>query len=259
MRRKLMITAILTGVLALLVGLGVYTGATASAAALSTENVSSSTPLFRDEVTRGRGFIGVDDEYLAEALGITTAELNTAQQQARDAALAAAVEQGLITQAQADAFQSDELPRPMGAPWSGWLAENGLNFDTFLAEALGISTDELAKARLDAQAARLDQAVADGDITEEQALLIKARFSLSNSAEFQASLQSAYEAALQQAVADGLITQEQADLLLQENGAFGLRGFGGPGMFGDLPGGHRPHGLGDFPVDPSSYDQSETP
>jgi hypothetical protein len=118
--------------------------------------------------------------------------------------------------------------------------------------------DELQAARLAARNARIDQAVADGDITEQQALLMKARAALSTSQSFKDSMQSAYAAAVQQAVDEGLITQEQADLLLQETMGFGLRGFGGPELFGGMSGGHRSHG-GGFPGDSSSSDQTETP
>lgn len=257
MRRKLIITGILTGILVLLVGLGIYTERTASAAALSTENVSSSTLAFSDEVVKGRGMIGVDDEYLAEALGITTDELSAARQEARQAALAAAVEQGLITQAQADALNSGDLAFPLLGRWGGWLEQNGIDFDTFLAEALGISVEELAEARLTAVNARLDQAVVDGKLTEEQVLLIKARSALANSQDFQDSMQSAFKAAVEQAVEDGLITQQQADLLLEKAEQFNIPGLGGLRLFDNLRGPHRPHG--GFPGDFSSSDQTETP
>jgi hypothetical protein len=256
MRRKLIITGILTGILVLLVGLGVYTQQTASAAALTTENISPSTLAFSGEAIRGQGLPGVDDEYLAGALGITTDELDAARQEARQAALAAAVEQDLITQAQADAFNSGDLAFPLGR-WSGWLEQNGINFDTFLADALGISVEQLQEARITALNARIDQAVADGKLTEDQALLMKARFALANSQNFKDSMQSAFKAAVQQAVDDGLITQQQADLLLEKAAQFDMPGFGGPGLFDGMRGGPRPHR--GFPGDFSSSDQTETP
>jgi hypothetical protein len=253
-----MITGILTGVLVLLVGMGVSTFNTVKAAAPAAQGVSSSSQLFSAEAGKGRGFEGVSDEYLAEALGITTEELDAAQAQAYQAALVQAVEQGLITQAQADSLKSDGRAFPFAGGGRGWLSENGIDFEALLAEALGISVDELQEAKLTAQNARIDQAVADGDLTEEQALLMKARAALANSQQFQDSMQSAYEAAVQQAVDDGLITQEQADLLLAESSQFGMRGFGGPEMFGGGPGGRGHHGGGGFPGDFPS-DQTETP
>src|SRR5687767_12844048 len=50
---------------------------------------------------QGVGFFG-DDTYLADALGITVAELETAREEARTAAIEQAVEDGLLTREQAD-------------------------------------------------------------------------------------------------------------------------------------------------------------
>jgi len=150
------------------------------------------------------------------------------------------------------------------------------DYDAFIAEELGVSDSELQAARQAAQEAALDQAVAEGIISAEQAELIKAGQALRqyidhqeilNQAlgidaadleaaredgkslpylfgelglepeEIQAALQSAYEDAIQEAVDDGVITDSQAEQL-QENG-FGGRGFGMRG-FGF-------HGHGGFP------------
>lgn len=256
-KRKLIITGLLLGALALLVGVGISTYRTASAAAPAVADRLSSIPLLGDEVVRGRGLDGQDDEYLAEALGITTDELSAARQEARQAALAAAVEKDLVTQAQADALESGELTAPFGGRWSGWLADNGIDFDTYLAEALGISVEQLEEARLNARNTRIDQAVTDGKLTEEQALLMKARLALSNSEKFQSAMQSAFEAAIQQAVEDGTITQEQADLLM-EAAQNRLGGHGLLGFFGEPRGGHGPRG-GDMPGDFPFSGQVETP
>lgn len=259
MKRKLIITTILTGILVIIVGLGIASSDTVFAATDTPADSSASAQMSIDEFARGRDFESLDDEYLAEALGITTDELSTARLAARQAAVAAAVEQGLITQAQADALETGDLRLTIRGHWSGWLAENGIEYDTFLAEALGISVEELEEARLAAVNARIDQAVEDGKISEERASLMKARYTLGNSQNFLDSMRSAYESAIQQAVEDGLITQEQADLLLQNTTGFSLRGFGGLDLFADMRGGHRPHGGGGFPGDSSSSDQSETP
>jgi hypothetical protein len=258
MKRKWMVTGLFLGTLALLVGLGVSTYRTVSAAAPAVAAVSSSTQTFSREAGRGHGSDGMDGEYLAEALGITTDELDTAQQAAYEAGMAQAVDQGLITQEEVDALKSDDGTLPYSHRRSSWLTKNSIDFEALLAEALGISVEQLQEAKLTAQNARIDQAVADGELTEEQALVMKARYALSNNQKFQDSMQSAYEAAVQQAVEDGLITQEQADLLLQEASGFGMHGFGGREMFDSMPGGHGRHGEGGFPSD-SSSDQSETP
>jgi hypothetical protein len=255
-KRKLILAGVLLGTLALLAGVGISTYQTAKAAAPAVADRLTSIPLLGDEVVKGRGLEGQDDEYLAEALGITVDELNSARETARQALLAAAVEQDLITQAQADALNAGELGLPFGGRWSGWLADNGIDYNVFLADALGISVEQLAEARLTAHNARIDQAVADGDLTEEQALLMKARYALSNSENFKDSMQAALEAAIQQAVTDGTITQEQADLLLAQATQSGLHGFG---WLGGEHGGPRFHGGGDIPDEFPAPGQMETP
>lgn len=182
----------------------------------------------------GRGMGGYTDAELAAALGITTDELTAARSEAKTAALAQAVKDGLITQAQADEITANGNAFPFGGRWGGWLSAKGIDFDKYLADALGISTDELSAARAEALDAHLAALVANGTITQDQADLMKARQALAASDTFKADLQSAYESALAKAVSAGTITQAQADLLLAEqtaNGGFGMRmgGFGGMG------------------------------
>ena len=150
--------------------------------------------------------------------------------------------------------------------------------DAYLAEALGITVEQLQAARRQATAAYLADAVTAGDITQEQADLMLARVALSdvidrqallaeglgmtveeltaaldggqslselmtaqgiNADTLQTNVQAAYEAAIARAVADGVITQAQADAVLaQESNGFGL--FGGHG-FGGHGGGRRGH------------------
>lgn len=106
--------------------------------------------------------------------------------------------------------------------------------DEFLAEALGITVEELQAAQEAARAAALEQAVADGLITQEQADQLSQfgapphgrHFGVpSDMDEFLATelgisveaLQTAQEEAkaakLAQMVEDGVLTQEQADLM----------------------------------------------
>ncbi len=144
---------------------------------------------------------------------------------------------------------------------------SSFDYDAFMAEELGVTVADLQAARQAAQEAALEQAVADGVITTEQAELVKARHALRQyinneeilanvlgittdelesarqegkslpyllgelglePADIQAALQTAYEDALQQAVEDGIITDAQAEQL-QQNG-FGGRGLGMPGF-----------------------------
>ena len=147
------------------------------------------------------------------------------------------------------------------------------DYDAYIAEALGVSVEELQAARQGAHEAALEQAVTEGVITAEQAELIKASQALRQyidhqeilsqvlgidaadleaareegkslpylfgelglePADVQAALQSAYEDAVQQAVDDGVITSSQVEQL-QDRG-FGGRGFGKRG-FGSPGGG----------------------
>lgn len=187
---------------------------------------------------RPEGDLGDSKEALAEALGISVEELETAQTAAREAAINQAVADGLITQEQADEMLAN------GYGGHGLLGPSQMN--TYLAEALGISVEELDAAVDQVFADRLAEMVADGTITQEQADMIQARRSVQDYVDveaLQATMQAAYEEAINQALADGVITQEQADTLLSNAtsgfSGFGFPGFGGPGFGG--PGGHGGH------------------
>lgn len=190
------------------------------------------------------------DTYLAEALGITTDQLSAACTTAMNEALAQAVADGKLTQAQADQLAERGFGRLEGF----WLKDAAIDQNALLAKALNISVEQLDAARQKAFAARIDAAVADGKLTQEQADLMKGRQALGNSSDFQSAMQSAFEAAVNQAVQSGLITQAQADQILKNMNPFGMhmQGFGGSrgkGMmpeFGGLPGkgGFGGHGRG---------------
>jgi hypothetical protein len=235
-------------------------------AAFTKANAQNATPTAPESAAPvDKGFIhpgfdrggkgGTSNEDLANALGITTDELTAAYTQANEAALKQAVEAGLITQAQADELGANGQAFPFGGRWSGWMQQNGIDFEALLADALGISSDELQTAYATAYNTRIDQAVTDGNLTQEQADLMKGRYALSHSESFQTAMQSAYEAAVQQAVSDGVITQAQADLILQRDangmgfpGMDGGRGF--PGMDGGR--GHHRGGWEGAPANPSA-------
>lgn len=220
----------------------------------------------------GRGGLDIaeNQQYLADALGITVEELQAAHVAANDAALDQAVANGDLTQAQADAIRTLRDLDGFGGfklgAFRGFRA--GIDMDALLADALNISVDELQAARQEAAQAALDAAVANGDLTQEQADLMQARQALRGyidnqaltaqvlglsvddlqaareagttmedllndagltAAEFRTALQAAHEAAIQQAVEDGVITQEQADALQSGDGIFGRGGFPGGG------------------------------
>lgn len=165
-----------------------------------------------------------DETLLAEELGISVEELREAHETARAAVIEQAVADGLITQEQADQLLSGEgmFHRGFGPGFAG------TNHEGYLAEALGISVEELRAARQAVQADKLAALVESGRLTQEQADLMIARQAVQSYIEREAlaeTMRSAYEAAVEQALADGVITQAQADQLLE--GYQGFNGFGG--------------------------------
>ncbi len=231
----------------------------------------------------GRGGLrGIDyQKLLADALGITVDQLTAAYEQARTAAIEQAVTQGLITREQAD-----EMLVWGGLGHKGWnlwrrgakgVTGSKIDENALLAEALGITVEQLETAREKANLAAIEQAVAEGIITQEQADEMLARKKLQDyldrdvllakalgmtveelksayaagktlttlmqekgldAATVRSKLQTAYQEALAQAVKDGVITQEQADEMKDGRG-------GGPMMWGDkMPGGPGSRGRG---------------
>jgi hypothetical protein len=215
-----------------------------------------------------------DQTSLAQALGITVQQLQTAEQKAFEAAVQQALDKGLITQNQAD----------MMILRGGWFGRggmdgnlfgqnNGIDYQSLLATQLNITTDALQSAQKQAYTNQIDQAVQDGTLTQQQADLILGRYGLQSSLDPQALFaqalgistdqlqtyqnqgmsiseilstvgktavevrdaeQAAYQAAVQQAVTSGAITQAQADAVLNSGYGFGFLpgGFGGHEGFG---------------------------
>ena len=143
------------------------------------------------------------------------------------------------------------------------------DYDAYLAEELGVTVEDLQNARQAAHEAALEQAVAKGVISEEQADLILAGkvlrqyidpqeilsealgidvadieaareageplrdlFGEMEPAEIKEALQSAYEDAVQQAIDDGVITESQAEQLQEKGFAGRLLGKRGGGFHG---------------------------
>ncbi len=232
------------------------------------------------------GIKGGDIDYqqlLADALGITVADLQAAYQTARDAAIDKTVEEGLITQEKADEMKV----------WGGFgrhgglgrlpkgVADSAIDENALLADALGITVEKLQTAREAANQAAIEQAIAEGLITQEQADAMQARKNVQSylerdtllakalgmsvadlqsayengetlstlmkaqgldAATVREKLQAAYTEALAQAVKDGVITQEQADAMAQDGHGFGMM----PGAmpFEGRGGGHGRGGRG---------------
>lgn len=140
--------------------------------------------------------------------------------------------------------------------------KSSIEYDALLAEALGITVEELQAAYAAASSAALDQAVAEGFLSEEQADMMKARSALKeyvnsdellsaalgisvdelqaardegkkmsalidelglDGEELKQALQAAYEDVVEQAVRDGVITQDQANQILSGSLSFGGR------------------------------------
>jgi hypothetical protein len=251
MKKKILIPILILGALAAAVVFGtvVYRSVRAAVPAL-TGVAHPGGP--------GRGLAGgYSNEDLATALGISVDELNAARQEAFNAALDQAVQSGLITEAQASELRQRGSAFPFGNRWQEWLSQNGIDFDALLANALGITADRLAEARSLAYTARIDQAVADGRITQEQADLLKGKYALFNSESFRSSMQAAFEAAVNQAVADGVITQAQADRILENQGEMQFRGMLYPRLRGER--GLRGDGFGRGDRLAPSYRSPATP
>lgn len=218
MKPKSLITVLLLSALAVAVAFGAVIYSSARASAPTTDQVSAvaDQSIYADKHGRGGGY-RIED--LANALGISVDELTAAMQKAKDAVLAQAVEKGLITQIQVDRLKDKGMGLPLDMRrglllTTADLLENGIDYEAELAKALGISVEKLQEAYAQAFNTHLDQAVADGKLTQEQADLLKGQHALYADKNFQAAMQSAYQAAVLQAVKDGIITQAQADLIL---------------------------------------------
>lgn len=170
-------------------------------------------------------------DLVASKLGVERAELDTATEEARQEVIEQAVEDGVITQEQADdmisRLEDGNFPgmRSFGhgkrgyfdGPMGGLIDHHG---DEMLAEQLGMTTEELQ--------AELQAGKTIAELAEEKGVDLQA-----------AQIEAAKER-IQQAVQDGTMTQEQADWMLE-----GLEQGFSPGIRGFMPGG-RGGGRGGF-------------
>lgn len=181
---------------------------------------------------------GSYDEALAEALGISTDELNAAYADAYRAAIEQAVADDNLTESQAQRLL-DQLDSA-DAFHFGWFGLHGMggNLDQYLADALGISVDELAAARQEANQTLIQDAVDAGDLTQDEADLLLGRQALGNY--LPDALTTAYENAVQQALDDGAITEAQAQLLLDNAPTWNHEP--SDGLLGGMPGFRGGHG-----------------
>lgn len=176
---------------------------------------------------------GENQQLLADVLGIPVEDLQTATDAAMKTAVAQAVEEGLITQAQADAMiEKGFSDRGFGGMLFGMDSE--IDMDSLLAKQLGISVEELQAARVKAHNAEIAQAVENGQIMEEQAEMMKIQDLLRDY--IRDAQQQAYQSAVAKAVADGVITQAQADLVLSNIAQADGNWMGRPDAMGGRPG-----------------------
>ncbi len=241
-----------------------------------------------------RGDKGAEhSQYLADALGISVDELDAAQAVVAEAAIAQAIEDGAITQEQADrmaerAGDSGGRMPIMGGHGRDGFDKGGVDHEALLAAELGISVEDLQAAQEEARQAGIDQAIADGNLTAEEADLMQAGHALREYIDHEAimeevlgltmdelqaareegvsikdllaeqgldreaiqeAMQNAHNEAITQAVADGVITQAQADALSDGEG------FGGRGGFFPGRGGHG--GRGGHDMGPGGFERGE--
>lgn len=149
---------------------------------------------------------------IAEAQGMDEEALQTALTEALDTYLEQAVEDGELTQAQADVIRErvdDALPFFLGGPRPGFGAGGALREifqgerQAILAATLGITEEELEAALADGQTLR--------EIAKEQGL---------DADEVRANFEQAVEQRLDAAVEAEEITQAQADALLERLAEF---------------------------------------
>ncbi len=142
---------------------------------------------------------------LAEAQGLTQEEFQAKMTEARENALQQAVEDGLISQEQADQMRSRETK--MGN--SGYGNKRDAGFEGKPGMDDGFLRDAMTAAMADVFGLTVDEFETMRENGETLWTLAEAQGLTQE--EFQAKMTEARENALQQAVEDGLISQEQAD------------------------------------------------
>lgn len=177
-------------------------GAAALALALTAGTVFVNTSVVHadapDGVPRGKGFwkhaapwFGREtfNTLLAEELGISVDELEAARQRALDRALALAVEEGILSEEKADLIEARHVMRDYFDPLAVLAEQLGMTVDDVKAAMRDGSIRE-ALATLDRQALRdameeawnaaIDQALADGAISESAAERLRQMHAFSN-------------------------------------------------------------------------------
>jgi lambda repressor-like predicted transcriptional regulator len=146
---------------------------------------------------------------LAEEQGVELADVQAALEAAHLEAVEQAVADGVISEEMAERI----IERMEQKPPAGWMEPYHDQMQEAIAEALGISVEELEAAR--------DAGQPPAEIAEALGV---------DPDEFRQATQDARAEIVEQAVADGVLTPEQAEQIGQGRG----RGPGGPGPGMDL-------------------------
>lgn len=141
---------------------------------------------------------------LAEEQGVELADVQAALKAARLEAIEQAVADEVISEEMAERI----IERMEQTPPAGWMEPYHDQMQEAIAEALGISVEELEAAQEEGQSPAEIARELDVDLDE-----------------FRQAMQDARDEILEQAVADGVLTPEQAEQIEQGRG----RGPGGPG------------------------------
>jgi len=157
---------------------------------------------------------------LAEAQSVEPAEIREAMEAVRQEAIDQAIEDGLLTQEEADRLGQGGPKREFGhrgGPAQGFIFDEEFRtqIEAAVAEALGLSVEELEAAKADGRSLQEVASAQGVEMTD-----------------IRAAVQAVHQAALDQAVADGLLTQEEADQI-EEHMTEKADSFGtGPGFRG---------------------------
>ncbi len=219
MKKSIKITLIAVG-LVMVLGLSAFTLA-------NQVQAQGTPPTDRSKASSPNERINGNIQALADELNISLETLQTAHIEAGTAFIQAKVASGELTQDQADEIIED-LDDSGHVVWRNRKSMVGVQsdaFETYLAEALGITIEELQQARENVFMSEIAQAVTDGKLTQEQADLMIARKAIKSY--LPDAMKAAQTSAINQALADGKITQAQADLLLSNLESHSFHGFMG--------------------------------
>lgn len=164
----------------------------------------------------GDGPLGTFLSKVAEKLGVSEDQLKTAIDEARTETIDEAVDEGLLTEEQAERMQEGGFPF-RGRPWHG---PRHVHVMDAAAQVLDMEKEELIEARQDGQSL--------AEIAEDQGM---------SAEQFTEALLDQVRPQLDELVADDKLTEEQAERIFQRteenidrivSGEGCLGGFGGP-------------------------------